>query len=320
MHSSSTPADPKTDSGRATGHRLKRRQRRGRTPHVSAPIVQPERSWLERRGPGALLALSILSVVLHAALWVGLGVYGENFKKAPPPRKETLTVTVVEPPPPPPPPPEPPAPPPEPPPPPPKKVVKLDKPPPPAPKNLPPPPPNAPPPPPDVPPAPPPPNETATTAPAPNEPPPMVIAGISLSSTSTSGSFKVSTGNTLYGAPQQVAADPKDVKPYKAERYAPPHLLNEMPSCQPLSGDEMEREYPALARREELEGSVVARITIDSDGSVVDVKVVDVDHKGYGFEDAAKKLLRRFRCRPGKENGQAVATEIRFTLHFELPY
>ncbi len=171
----------------------------------------------------------------------------------------------------------------------------------------------APPPPKDLKPLPPPPT---VEAPQPT-PTPVVIPGLTLSSTSATGSFAVPVGNT-FGAPGKIAANPADVHPYKAEHYAPAYAVTENPvDMNNLTDEEMRKYYPPEALKEQLEAEVRAKITIDDDGSVV--KVIILETAGHGFDDAARKLLMKKRFKPAKVNGQAVATEIPFTLHFELP-
>lgn len=305
-----TPQPPK--SVRPSKRRVQRRVR------VDASLVRtPAPSAWERAGVLIVLLLILLSAAVHIGAWAGATSLGFLNMKRPTKVDRPIQVAVIqqveEPPPPPPPEPEPVPEPPAPTPPPKPKVVK----PPPPEAKLPPPPVDAPPPPPDAPTdLPPPPNVEAKE---PSKAPPVVIPGISFSSTSNSGSFAVNTGNTLHGAMQGKAAEPTEVKPYKAEKYAPAYKLTEMPRVryQP-DYDEMTREYPEEARRNEIEGEVKARITIDDDGSVV--KVTILKSPGYGLDAAARKLLRRFRFYPAKENGAPVATDIDYTFIFELPY
>lgn len=265
--------------------------------------------------PGLLLvAMLLASTALHLGTWKALGRYAALFPRIESPKSRTVEVAVVQKPEPPPPEPEPA---PEPPPPPPPKVVKLDQPKP-RPKIAPPqaPPADAPPPPADIPPDAPPPPSVEAANPTPQ---PVVLAGIQLSNTSPGGSFSVGVGNTLMGAPTAVAPKPEDVKPYKAERYVPAYQVTEQAGyLGNISADQLQKYYPEQARRDGEEGEVRARLTIDDDGSVV--KVVIVSHPGHGFDEAARKVLRLFRFRPAKVNGQAVATEIVFNLVFELPY
>lgn len=298
------PSPPPFRRGRRPRHRYERRQA-----VATPPPRKPRFPW------SVLLSWAlIVSAALHAASFATLSWLGVAFPRQHVPKQEALRVAVVEAPPPP---AEPEPPPPPPKPPEPKKVVPVK--PRPKPKVVPPPvaepvtPPPEPPPPTD---APPPPNEEAAEV---SDAPPVVISGISLSSTSTAGSFAVNTGNTLYGKPPDTAVDPKDVKPYKAAEYAPPHMLSEMPVfLDNVDMATMRRFYPKEAREAEIERAVRVRLTIDDDGSVAEVKLLD--DPGHGFGAAAVKLAKLYRFKPAKVNGQAVATEVPFTIYFELDY
>lgn len=260
----------------------------------------------------------VFSVSLHAVTFVTLTWLGVVFPKAETPRQSALQVAVVEAPrPPPPPEPEPPPSPPPPKPPEPRKVVPVK--PQPKPKVVPPPVADPVTPPPELPPptdAPPPPNQEAAEV---SDTPPVVISGISLSSTSTGGSFAVNTGNTLYGKPAEKAVDPAEVKPYKAAEYSPPHMLSEMPVfLDNVDMSTMRRFYPKEAREAEIERAVRVRLVIDDDGSVAEVKLLD--DPGHGFGQAALRLAKLYRFKPARVNGKAVATEVPFTIYFELDY
>lgn len=160
--------------------------------------------------------------------------------------------------------------------------------------------------------APPPPT---TEAPR-NTPEPVVITGITLESTSQGGSFAVGAGNTLRGAPERTARAPEEVKPYKAEQYAPAAQVNELP--QPLNRESLNlrKYYPAQAKKNGFEGDVVLRLLIDADGSIAKVDVVS--DPGEGLGPAAARAVRELRFSPAKVNGVAVATTVPFTIHFTL--
>ena len=160
--------------------------------------------------------------------------------------------------------------------------------------------------------APPPPT---TEAPR-NTPEPVVITGITLESTSQGGSFAVGAGNTLRGAPERAARAPEEVKPYKAEQYAPAAQVNELP--QPLNRESLNlrKYYPAQAKKNGFEGDVVLRLLIDADGSIAKVDVVS--DPGEGLGPAAARAVRELRFSPAKVNGVAVATTVPFTIHFTL--
>ena len=158
---------------------------------------------------------------------------------------------------------------------------------------------------------PPPPNKEAAV---PSKEPVKVLSGITLESTVGNGTFAAPVGNTLYGTPSRVAPEPAQVKPYKAERYAPAAQVNELPHV--LSQPDLRRFYPDEARKSEFEGDVVLRLLIDSDGSSAKIDVVS--DPGNGLGRAAAQAIRDFRFSPGKVNGTPVATTVPFVLKFVL--
>lgn len=82
--------------------------------------------------------------------------------------------------------------------------------------------------------------------------------------------------------------------------------------------DELAREYPDEARRNDIEGEVKTRIVVDETGRVA--HVVILSSPGYGLDAAAKRLLARYHFFPAKQDGRSVAVEIEFAMRFELPY
>jgi hypothetical protein len=48
--------------------------------------------------------------------------------------------------------------------------------------------------------------------------------------------------------------------------------------------------------------------------------VVILQHPGHGLDTAARELLGQLLCTPGRQDGRPVATEMPYTLRFELPY
>jgi protein TonB len=161
--------------------------------------------------------------------------------------------------------------------------------------------------------APPPPNAPPPTA-APPKPGPVRI-GVSMSSTSTAGESAAPVGNTLYGKAPQRAEDPTAARPYRSDRYVPPTQVTTLPEN--LGCAVPKDEYPPEARRLGFEGDVKVRLTIDADGRVTDARALG--DPGHGLGPAAEKNARRYcRFKPARRNGEAVATEITYTLRFEL--
>jgi protein TonB len=159
-------------------------------------------------------------------------------------------------------------------------------------------------------PAPPPPSGPPPATP-PDRPVPIKV-GVSLGSTAAAGGFAVGVGNTLYGRPDEVAADPASVRPYAAPP-APVFVPATRVSTGPRVLREVKPEYPAAAREAGVEGDVVLLLRIEADGRVSGVKVLS--GPGYGLEDAASRAAWNLRFAPATRDGTPVATEIRFTYH-----
>lgn len=250
-----------------------------------------------RRSRKWVLVFMLVSLALHGAGLLALS----TLKERPPPAAhkpvELVMVEVQKPPPPPPPPPleepKPPEPPKvkPPPKPPPLKVAVAEKPPPPPPEE-----------------APPPPNEPP---PQPTKPVPLVV-GISMSSTTSAGTFAAPVGNTAYGKVEGKAKAPSEVKEYAAPRYTPIYQVDSEPRV--LS--EVKIPYPEEARRAGIEGTVTLSITIDTEGKVVAAKVVS--GPGYGLNEAAREAIKRFRFKPATKGGEAVSTEMKYAYTFLL--
>jgi protein TonB len=248
---------------------------------TGAPLAAPRERWVAPAGYA-------LSAALHAAL-LAAAFRGPG---APPrARDEVVAVEIVET-----------APRPEPPPPPvprPARRVAAVSPPdaPPAPEIAPPPPNQAP-----------PADASARRAP--------VRIGVALSATTSAGEVAAPAGNTLYGRMPQQAPDPSQVQPYRAERYAPPTQVTSLP--EPVEVAVPRGEYPPEAARAGVEGEVKLRLLVDETGRVRQVTVLS--DPGYGLGPAAARIARRFfRFKPARLGGEPVATEIPFTVVFELP-
>lgn len=237
--------------------------------------------------------LILTSAVGHVVAMAVLGIWAQLQPPTAKPKPMELVMIDVKPPPPPPPPEEektvePPPPPKKPPP---IKVAKVDPP-----KEIPkeePPPPNEE----------PPPEETK---------PKVVVVGISMSSTSTTGTFNAPVGNTQYGKVADTAAKPEDVKPYSAPKYMPSYQVD----SQPEVISDFKPEYPPEARKAGIEGTVIIQITVDHEGRVTNLKLVR--GLGYGLDEAALQSLRKFRFKPAVKGGEPVSTTINYNFNFWL--
>lgn len=157
--------------------------------------------------------------------------------------------------------------------------------------------------------APPPPNEE----PPPEAPTkPVLVIGLSMNSTTTGGSFAVNTGNTTYGKADSTPTDPSKVQAYRAPKYVPPGGAD----TQPEVSNEFKPPYPEDAKRNEVEGTVVLKVTIDENGNVTDVKLLK--GLGYGLDEASVAAMRKTRFKPATKGGESVGTTITYNFTWYL--
>lgn len=196
----------------------------------------------------------------------------------------------------------------------------------------PPPPPTAPPPPPTAPPPPPPtaapqkppPKQVLKPNPEPPRPePPKEVplqAGIDANSTVNTGNGPtVQTGNTQMGEPDKVARPPISDRPPPAPPTAAPTPIGppvvveaKIIGKPPTSNDD----YTLDARDAGIEGEVIVIATVDEKGTVVDVRVAKP--LGYGLDEKAVSLARKYRFSPKTINGVPTRTTYRIPIKFAL--
>ncbi len=158
--------------------------------------------------------------------------------------------------------------------------------------------------------APPPPNEEPPPE-ASTKPVPLVV-GISMSSTTEGGTFAVGVGNTTYGKADNTPTDPSKVQAYRAPKYVPPGGAD----TEPQLVNEVKPPYPEEAKKNDIEGDVLVRITVDENGDVTNVKVVK--GLGFGLDEAAVAALKKYKFKPATKGGEAVGTTIMFTFRWYL--
>lgn len=74
--------------------------------------------------------------------------------------------------------------------------------------------------------------------------------------------------------------------------------------------------YPSMARRLEKEGKVVLGLTIDENGSLVNIEVVE--DARYGFADAAIAAVKKSTFIPSMMNGKPIRARALLTVKFTL--
>ena len=86
--------------------------------------------------------------------------------------------------------------------------------------------------------------------------------------------------------------------------------------AEPLAGNPLP-EYPADVLQAGIEGDVIARLQIDSNGRVVGLDIVS--HQGATdarLDDAALAALRQWRFRPAMRDGQAIPSVVQVPVEF----
>jgi periplasmic protein TonB len=159
-------------------------------------------------------------------------------------------------------------------------------------------------------PEPPPPNEEPPPEP---QKPVIPIVGVTMTSTTTAGSFAAPVGNTNYGKFDKTAVDPTTVKPYWAPKYVPPGSADR----DPVLDADCKTDYPEEAKRNDIEGTVRLRITVDDAGKVVEVKAIP-PVVGFGLDEAARRAIVRCRFKPAIKGGEPVATSLIYNYTFQL--
>jgi protein TonB len=74
--------------------------------------------------------------------------------------------------------------------------------------------------------------------------------------------------------------------------------------------------YPMMARRFGREGKVVLKLTIDKDGNLLNVEVID--RAGYGFTEAAVEAVKKSTFLPAKKDGKPIASRALLPIRFQL--
>jgi len=118
-------------------------------------------------------------------------------------------------------------------------------------------------------------------------------------------------GNTLTKEADQLKLTDKDVDslPEPVEEY----LVSQMPSVL----KEVRPDYPAEAKEQKIEGTVVFDLLIDQKGMV---RLADIISGDQVFYSVALTAIKKFKFSPAKIDDKAVPIKIRYTLRFQLEY
>lgn len=91
-----------------------------------------------------------------------------------------------------------------------------------------------------------------------------------------------------------------------SEVDSPPKLVRQMPVT-----------YPSTAKRNKVEGRVVARVLIGTKGKAEKMEILESEPEGV-FDENVLKSLKYWQFRPGILEGDLVATWVKIPLSFNL--
>ncbi len=116
----------------------------------------------------------------------------------------------------------------------------------------------------------------------------------------------------------KIVVETADAPPLNAQaiiEFLPQHKISKAPEL-PVNEIKSKIEYPAMARRQRIEGVVYLLLYIDQFGKIRNIEVLQ--DPGYGLTDAAVSALADVECIPAEVNGTPVATKFRYPVRFSL--
>lgn len=79
-----------------------------------------------------------------------------------------------------------------------------------------------------------------------------------------------------------------------------------------------EPEYPEMALKEKIEGSVWVKVLVDEYGDAVKALIAKISEKNVGFEEAALKNAKQRKYEPAEIDGKPAAVWIAYKIQFKL--
>jgi len=113
----------------------------------------------------------------------------------------------------------------------------------------------------------------------------------------------------LFGAETAPQTEPAPDAAVEADDddFSPPQIV---------LGTQKQPVYPPAAFNARYAGSVLVEMTVQKDGTVGDVKVIECTRPKVGFEEAAMDAVKKWKFQPGLENGEPIEVTTRIKLSF----
>ncbi len=86
----------------------------------------------------------------------------------------------------------------------------------------------------------------------------------------------------------------------------------------PVLLDKVQPAYPELARKAGIQGKVYIQAIVNSQGVVVNVSILSSTAPDLGFEEAAMEAVRRWKYKPGEQNGRPVDVYFNVAVEFTI--
>ncbi len=141
---------------------------------------------------------------------------------------------------------------------------------------------------------------------------------LAVNETSTSGSTTNKNQINKKVDPNQLL--PPEVEEQKDFEEDPAFYLSVEVMPEPIGGMKAIYKkvyYPANAKKNNIEGTVIIRVFIDRDGEVLDAKVIE--GLGYGCDESARMAIFYHRFKPGLQRGQRIKVQMNIPIEFKLP-
>ena len=120
--------------------------------------------------------------------------------------------------------------------------------------------------------------------------------------------------------PQPPAADPAPLRDWRTDEPIDASKADQLPELlSPRDAQRMlERVYPSMLRDAGVTGHTTVLLVIDKDGAVQPGSITVQETSHDQFRDAAIRAAQRFRFRPAKLHGEAVAVSISIPIEWQL--
>ena len=79
---------------------------------------------------------------------------------------------------------------------------------------------------------------------------------------------------------------------------------------------QVEPEYPEYAKQNQIDGTVMVRVTLSAKGKIEDARVVESSNSM--FDEPALTAVRQFRFKPAYNRGEPVRSTVMVPVHFRL--